>query len=168
MRKISLRKIEKQLKVKLNKKVKALGIDTASRTGWCVAQIVGTQVVFDYGFVKLESQDKYFRYNHFIDLFESLIQSDMAVVIEESFYGFNVKSFQFLSRIGMIAYMAAYQKGCTDIEFLMATQARSRLGIRGNSKKRDVQKEFKTRLNIRLDDEDIIDAIILAICGLVK
>ena len=160
-------KIQKIFKKEVIPNISCLGVDTASRTGWCRAETTIDQIKLDYGFIDIESKDKYFKYNHYIEIFRSLINVDI-LVIEESFYGQNAKTFQMLSRLGGFVYAVAHINNQKHKRFLLATSARKFLGLKGNSKKAEVQKEFCKKLNLKLEDEDIIDAIILAFNGILK
>ena len=53
--------------------------------------------------------------------------------------------------------------------FVSAAQARKALGFKGNAKKTIIHEQFKLKLPVLdIDDEDIIDAIILALVGVLK
>ena len=54
------------------------------------------------------------------------------------------------------------------MEFLLATQARKYLGLNGSAKKVKVQAEFKRKTKIKIEDDDVIDAIVLALVALFK
>ena len=96
-----------------------------------------------------------------------MIQRGKTVIIEESYYSKNVKTFQMLSRIGAIAYTVCHLAGVKDKKFMLATQARKFLGLQGR-KKEDVHEDFKNKLKHKLEDEDAIDALILALNGILE
>lgn len=104
----------------------------------------------------------------YIEIFDKIISKNDDLVIEETFCGINIKTFQLLSRLGGFVYTVAHLKGVQNKKFILATTARKYLGFKGNSKKKDIQKEFCSQLNIKLDDEDVIDAIILALNGILE
>ena len=164
---ISTKKIEKAFGMKVVLNISSLGVDTASRTGWCKIVTDKEKLNFDYGFIDVESKDKYFKYNQFIDLFSKMVNTD-KLVIEESFFGRNAKTFQMLSRLGGFVYAIAHLHGQQDKRFLLATSARKYLGFRGNAKKEIIQKEFIEKLDLKITDEDIIDAMILALNGVLE
>ena len=165
---ISNKKIEESFQKKVITNISCIGVDTASRTGWCVVDTTDTECIFNYGFVDIKNQDKYFKYKQYIEIFQSLLKSHYKVIIEESFYGRNVKTFQMLSRLGGFVYAVAHLKGVEDKSFLLATSARKGVGIKGNLKKPLAHIEFKKKLGIDIDDEDIIDAVILALNGILE
>ena len=164
---ISTKKLEKVFDKQVIPNITCIGLDTASRTGWCTAKTNEKEVVFDYGWIEIDSNDKYFIYNRYVDIFHTLIETD-KVVIEESFYSRNIKTFQMLSRIGAFAYAAAHLKKIKNKQFLLATSARKYLGFKGNAKKDIIQKEFIEVLDLKIDDNDIIDAMILVLNGILK
>jgi len=164
---ISNQKIEEAFGKKVVPYITSLGVDTASRTGWCKLVTTKDNVQLDYGFIDIETTDKYYKYNKFIELFSTMVNTD-KLVIEESFFGQNAKTFQMLSRLGGFVYAIAHIHGQTDKRFLLATSARKYLGLKGNAKKEIIQEEFKKRLSLDLTDDDIIDAIILALNGVLK
>lgn len=146
-----------------------MGIDTASRTGWCWAKTNKKHTIFNYGFIDIDTNDKYFKYNQYIRMFSHILMTSvkLRVIIEESFYGKNVKVFQMLSRFGAFIYCIAHLKNIKDKRFILASQARNFLNIK-NAKKEIVQKEFKRRLNLKIKDNDVIDAMILSLNGILK
>jgi hypothetical protein len=73
-----------------------------------------------------------------------------------------------LSRLGAFAYSSAYLNKIPDIKFILATSARKYLGLKGNAKKKIIQKEFIKRLKLGIKDEDIVDAMILALNGVLE
>jgi len=171
MIKLSKKKIQKEFGRKVEPLVNCLGVDTASRTGWCKI-ITGAEDVdtieVDYGFVNIKSTDKYFKYNQYIEIFSNMLTKDLRIVIEESFFGQNAKTFQMLSRFGGFIYALAHIRGIRDKYFILATSSRKFLGIKGNMKKKLVQEEFRKRMELEVEDDDIIDAIILAFNGILE
>jgi Holliday junction resolvasome RuvABC endonuclease subunit len=161
-----IKDVEKKLGKTLKRNHKVLGLDTASKTGWCLLTTTKKELTVEYGFIKVNTTDKYFKYNEIIKFFQELIQPDYQVVIEDTFFRFNPAMFRLISRIGAIAYTLAHLKGCK-AEYIFATTARSRIGLKGNAKKAIIQEEFKKMLGLEeLKDEDIIDSYILAYNGL--
>ncbi len=167
--KLKTKLIEKAFKRKVIPFILAMGVDTASRTGWCKATTAPDYVDFDYNFIDIKTRDKYCKYNQYINIFSSLLNSEIdIIVIEETYYSKNVKTFQLLSRLGGFVYAAANRAGIKNKRFILATSARKKLGFKGNLKKQIIQKQFLRKLKIKIDDEDIIDAMILAINGILE
>ena len=167
MIKLKIKDIEKKVFFKVKKYYKAIGLDTASRTGYCKMITDAEYVYLDYGFIEIKSDDVEFKYNEMIPIFNSVIEKDFSVVVEDTFLKYfklgvaNVKGFKLITRIGAIAYTIAKLKGC-EASFCMATEARHKIDIKGNAKKVEVMKSLKDMFGINIDDNDIADAIVLA------
>lgn len=144
-----------------------LGVDTASRTGWAKIVTTSKEVKIDYGFIDIDSKDRNFKFNQMIEIFPSLIKGCDKVVIEDVFLKFNVMVHSFLSRIGMIVYVICHQQGIKEKGFIWATTARKNIGIKGNAKKEEIHREFIEKFDIKIDDPDIMDAVILALTGII-
>lgn len=162
------KKLESTFHKKIKRDVSCIGIDTASRTGWARITTGKTYCDIDYGFVDVATPNKYFKYNRYINIFQSILKPNDIVVIEETYYGRNVKVFQLLSRLGAFVYTVAHLMNVPKIYFILATTCRKQLGFPGNLKKQVIHKMFKERLDIKIDDEDVIDAIMLALTGILE
>jgi len=165
---LETKKIEKIFGRPIIPFISVLGVDTASRTGWCRAITDPDKIELDYGFISVHTTEQHHKYDQYINAFDSIINEGDIVIIEESFYGKNVKTFQLLSRLGAFIYMLAHQKRIEDKKFMLATTARRILGFKGNLKKEIFQKEFIERVKLNTDDNDIVDAIALAFCGILE
>ena len=166
--KIQTKKIEKIFGKKVIPFISVIGIDIATRTGWCRITTDPKKITLDYSFINISTANKYFKYNQYIEIFSKILHRGDIVIIEESFYGRNVKTFQLLSRLSAFAYTIAQLKGISAKRFLLATTARKELGFKGNLKKEIIQKQFLKKLKIKIDDEDIIDAMILSLTGILE
>lgn len=160
--------LEKKLKIKILKNKIVLGIDTASRTGWCLLTTNNETLYKDMGFINIKTKNKYFKYNEIIDIFSNLIKPEYDIIIEDTFFRFNPAMFRMISRIGAIAYTIAHLKGCKNVEYMPAVTARKNLGLPSNKKKKEVHEAFIKIMKSKVTDEDIIDAEILALNGLVN
>ena len=174
--KLKITDVEKAFGIRIKRDFQALGVDTASRTGWCIAKTDKKHISLNVSFVDTGgSKDPDFRYKRLIETFSHLINDyikpkEDCVVIEDTFMHMkfmNPKSFSLISRIGMIVYVLAELKGVENKYFILASQARMKLKLKGTAKKEEIHKELLKRLKLKLDDIDILDAIILAIGGLV-
>jgi Holliday junction resolvasome RuvABC endonuclease subunit len=169
---LSKKLVEKNLGKKLQDKIISIGVDTASRAGICSAYVDKTTLHLDIQFIDIASTDLYFKYNQLIKSFRSLLSvsnpENYKLVIEDTYFGKNVNVLKMISRMGMIVYMCGHDAGIQDITFIYPTTSRKNLGIKGNMKKSDVHKELSKRLELELDDEDMADAIVLALNGLIK
>lgn len=172
MIKIKIEKIELALGKKLDRSLISIGVDTASRAGICKGWVEGQYLYLDTGFIDIDSTDLYFKYNQLIKSFRSLLggkfEKPVKLVIEDTFFGKNINVLKMISRMGMIVYICGHDAGIEDIIFIYPTSSRKSIGIKGTLKKADVHKELSNMLGIALPDEDIADAIVLCLCGLVQ
>uniref|UniRef100_A0A6H2A429 Putative Crossover junction endodeoxyribonuclease n=1 Tax=viral metagenome TaxID=1070528 RepID=A0A6H2A429_9ZZZZ len=164
---LKIKDLEKKLNRKISKNINLLAVDTASKTGWAKITTTDKDIKIDYGFIDIQSKDKEFKYNQMIDTFPELIKGCDKVIIEDVFLRFNVMVHSMLSRIGMIVYVIAHQLKVKDKYFIWASSSRKLIGLK-NAKKDIVQKEFKEKFNIKIEDEDIIDSLILGFGGLIE
>lgn len=163
---MKLSTLEKDLQIPIKKNYKVIGLDTATRTGWCIITTKNKTIDLNFGYINIKVKDEYLRFNEIISIFDNLITKDLdKVIVEDTFFRFNPKMFRLISRIGGVAYTIAQMRNCNP-EFLPPSTSRARLGFKGNSKKEDFQKEFLKRSKFKLDDIDIIDAIVLALNGI--
>lgn len=160
---ISVKKIEKVFGKKVIPFLSVLGVDTASRTGWARITTDPKQIHIDYSFIDVKTTDKYFKYDEYITVFSSLIRQEDILVIEETYYGRNAQVFQLLSRLGAFVYTIAHLKGVKEKSFILASSARKNLGLQSIAKKEVVQAEFCKKLGLKIEDNDVVDAIILAL-----
>lgn len=170
----TINKVENNFGVKIKRNTTVLGLDTATKSGYCIAKTDSKKLIIEVGFINIDCgkiEDRVarneLRYNAFYDAINSLIASKFdTVVIEDVFFGRNILSLILLSRIGAIAYTVCKIKGIKQIIWKSAVQARKMLGLPCNKKKDIVQKFFCKKMNIKLTNEDEIDSIILAMIGL--
>jgi Holliday junction resolvasome RuvABC endonuclease subunit len=171
-----IEKIEKRFEIILKKNATVLGLDTASKTGYCIAKTDSKKLILEIGFINVDVrkiEDKYarneMRYNVICDTLQDLITTRFETVcIEDVYYGCNILSLILLARIGAIAYTICKVKKIKNIVWKSAVQARKLLGLPCNKKKEIVQKFFCKKLNVSLSNPDEIDAIILALVGLLQ
>jgi len=172
MIKIPIKTIEDNMGVIVKRDTTCVGVDTASRTGLCLAKSTQKNIILDYSFLEMTSKNKYHKYNTLIDHMEKFFEYDETidiVVVEETFFSRNAKVFQFLSRIGGMVYTVAHLIGIQEKIFYSATESRKRLGLPCNKKKEVVHAAFHDMIpKIKIEDIDIIDAIILALNGLTE
>ena len=171
MLKIPIKTIETAFDITIKKNYTSVGVDTASRTGFCLARSLNHTVLFEYSFLDMSSRNNYHKYNTLIEYINTNFSDSTinGVVIEETFFSRNAKVFQFLSRIGGIVYAIFYLKKVKDKQFISAVQSRKALGLPTNKKKVVVHEAFHNLIpKIKIKDIDIIDAIVLALNGLIK
>lgn len=167
--KLPIKLLEKKIG-KINRNIQVLGVDTASRTGWCIIKVNSNNLDINYGVFKIESKDLHFKFNKIIEHFDDLIKPEYKVILEDTFLGmkfFNPAMFKYLSKLGGILYTICKYKKVEDVSFLMACSARKRVGIKGNCKKADVHQFVNNILGVNIDDEDVSDAVVLALNGII-
>lgn len=174
MIKIKVEKAEEGLGVTLNKQIKSIGVDTASRAGICTSWVDKGILHLDTEFVHVDSSDLYFKYNQLLKTFRSLFSKcakdpvKYKLVIEDTFLKFNVKVLKMLTRLGMIVYICGHDAGIEDIKIITPKASRALIGLDGKLKKEAVHKELSKKLGIEITDGDIGDSIVLSLCGLVE
>jgi len=162
---LRIKDVEKSFDIKLKRNTKVLGIDTASTTGWAIITTEDELLYLDYGVIKVDTKDKYFKYNEIIDIFSNLIKEEYDVIVEDTFFRFNPAMYRMISRIGAIAYTLAHLRGC-NVKYVGPSTARKHLGIKGNAKKVDAHKQFHDKIKLEFINNDVTDAMILAFNGL--
>jgi Holliday junction resolvasome RuvABC endonuclease subunit len=171
--KIPTKILEKRLKKPLKRQHISLGVDTASRTGWATVKTGSVSTIIEVGFIDVKSKSTYFKFDRMIETFSHLLRLiqepnyDKDVIIEDVFFGRNVHTTKLLARIGMIVYVLSKLSGLPK-QFLLATQARSKLGMKTNVKKHIVHEQLEKKLKLGIKDEDAVDAVILALSGAIK
>lgn len=173
--KIKSKDIEKAFGIKIRRHITSLGLDTASNSGYCIAKSFDNVVDLNVGFINIDVKEikdrelkNLLRYEELYKRLENLINKDQIIVIEDVFHSFNAYTTILLARIGAIAWTIAKQKGCIDIIWKSAVQARKVLNLPCNKKKEIVTLAFKKALKIKINNADEIDAIILALNGLIE
>ena len=172
---LKIKDLEEIFGCEILRNVTSLGIDTASNTGWCIAKTDNEEVHLSVGFINIDVKnikDKYqrnqLRYNAVYTHLKSLIKPEYRIVIENVFYGRNANTLIVLSRLGAIAWTIAKEKGCEVIKWRLACQARTILGLNGTAKKEVVVETINRWLNLKIENDDEIDAIVLAFNGLTE
>jgi len=170
--KILISKIQSVTGRKIKKSFVSLGFDIAKRTGICEIKVNTKYIYLDWGFIEFDSSDKKNMYKQMLQEFDQIIQKQDFSMIEDTFVGFNRKGAIELSRYGAFAIATCIRKGI-NWDLITAVSARANLKIdtrkfgKGKSKLA-VADWLKTELDIELEDEDISDAIVLAINGILK
>ncbi len=97
-----------------------------------------------------------------------------SIRIEDCFFSKNVRTLKALARAGVLFY-DRFKTIVSDIDFILPQSARSILHFektnkeaKGEKLKKEIMRYINDGLGIKIDDHDIADAIILALCGLRK
>jgi len=170
---LNIKELEKIFGYKILKNVISLGLDTATKTGYAIAITNDKEVNISIGFINIDVsgiEDKYernkIRYEAVFNNLKGLIKSEYIVIIENVYFGRNPNTLIVLSRIGAIAWTLAKLKECKVIKWRTANQARSLLGIKGNVKKPIVMEMINNILGTEIKNDDEVDAIVLALNGI--
>lgn len=170
MIKTSIKIIEEILGYKIKKNFYSIGFDTASRTGICFIETTSKDLKIDWMFIEFkDSGDKKSKYITMVNTFSNILDKQNLAVIEDVFVGFNRAGSVELARYGAFAICECIKKGI-DFETISAMSARAKFKIdsrklgKGKSKQA-VALWLKQNLNLKLDDEDISDSIILGLLG---
>jgi len=107
------------------------------------------------------------RYETVYNNLKGLIKKEYRIIIENVYFGRNPNTLIVLSRIGAIAWTLAKLKGCEVIKWRTANQARSLIGIKGNVKKPIVMETMNNILGTDIKNDDEVDAIVLALNGII-
>lgn len=168
--KISIKQIEKITEYKVKKNFLSIGFDIATRTGVCVIKTNGTSISLDYLFLEFDPKDKKALYRNMVNSFDELINKQDLAVIEEPFVGFSRQGSMELGRFCGFAISDCIKKN-VPYNMISAVSARSRFKINmrkyGKGKSKIAVADWlKNNLNIELEDDDISDAIVLALLGI--
>lgn len=174
--KIKIDKLEHILGKKIKKNYSCVGFDTATRTGICSLRSNTQDVYLDWFFLEFkDAGNNKVIYKRMVETFDEVLESQNFATIEQVYVGFNSAGSIELARYGSFAIAECIKKEI-DYELISAVTCRAKFNIvttkkagygRGMAKKA-VSDWLENKLNIKVDDEDISDAIILALCGLIK
>lgn len=168
--KISIKKLEKATGYKIKRNFLSIGFDIATRTGVCELLTTDKNVEFNWTFFEFDSSNKKLLYKNMLYAFDRVLNKQDFAVVEDTFVGLNPNASLMLTRFGAFAIVKCIENRIP-WDLIRASPARSRLNIdygkfgKGKSKQ-SVAYWLETQLNIKLDDNDISDAIVLSILGL--
>lgn len=170
--KIKLKTIEKITKYKIKQNVLSIGLDLAMRTGICSIHTDNHYAYFKWLFLEFDSINEKILYRNMVNAFENLMNKQNIAIIEKPFVGFSRSGSMKLSTFCGFAICEAIKKSIP-YELISAVSARSKFKIdtrsygKGKSKVA-VADWLKKNFKLELDDNDISDSIILALCGICK
>lgn len=171
---LDIKDLEEVFGCNILRNVTSLGLDTATHTGYAIAKTDNKEVHISIGFINVNVKnikDKYqrnqIRYEAVYNNLRNLINSEQRVIIENVYFGKNPNTLIVLSRLGAIAWVLAKEKRCKVIKWRTANQARSLLGIKGNVKKPVVMEMINGLLGTNIKNDDEVDAIVLALNGII-
>lgn len=171
--KIPIKKIEEITGYDIKKNFTSIGFDWATRAGISYIKTTDKYVNINYIFIEFKTDNVKDKYKLMVKTLGDLINSENLAVIEDVFIGYSRGGSMELAKYHAFAISECIRKG-VDYETLLATTCRSKLGILTTKKagygkglaKKAVADWLKNNLDIKLDDEDASDAIILALLGI--
>ena len=168
--------IENTFAVKLKRNTTCLAIDPASKSGLCLAKTNNKKMTLSVSFlnvdvraIKNKQERNELRYSIIAEKLMEIITDQDIVSLEDVYYSVNAGTLILLARIGAIGYTIAKVKKIKKILWNTAVSARKKLGLPCNKKKAVVHAEFGKKLKLtQVTNPDMIDAIVLAIVGLLE
>jgi Holliday junction resolvasome RuvABC endonuclease subunit len=166
--KLKIANLEKLLGYKIKKNFKAIGLDTAKRTGVAFIETTKTHVNLDWIFLEFNYNNQEQMLTQMYNEFKKLFTDEKLAVIEEVFLGFNRCGSLHLAKMGTLAVSVCIDKGIP-FKLILAQSARSKFQINtrkfGKGKSKQAVAEYLKSIKIEVDDEDISDAVVLALLG---
>lgn len=167
--------IETEFGLRIKHNALCIGLDTASKTGYCIAKTNSKTMTFDTGYFIVDVKnikDKKLRrriyaeqiYKNLKKLFVDNVYD--TAVIEDVYHGVNAHTTILLARIGGIAYALTQQYATKTTIWKTASEARKTLGLKGTGKKVEICEAVNNILGTNIKNDDVIDAIVLALNGL--
>lgn len=171
--KIVIKDVEKKLNYKIKRNFVCLGLDTATTTGLVILKSDNDYIHIEHLVLTFKTVNHKEVYATMVKTFEKFIDITLnKSIIEQVFIGVNPAGAIELCRYGSFAVAECIKKGI-DYELVGATTARSKFKIdtrsagKGNTKIA-VGNWIKKNLEISFDDNNINDALILAMVGMVE
>lgn len=195
MIKLFLKKLERNLGLKLRKNVMCLGVDTASTTGLALISTFGNKVIINTSIFKLPSIPKKIadqiekaeKYEQAMDSALNLIRDykkenisfknpeglHKILVLEQSFLFKNPETFGYLRGLQGIFYSELYDS-FDEIKIYLPTVTRKLVGFhsllpRGTKtdiKKKEICEWVSKVMGEEIKDHNIADSLLLALAGL--
>jgi Holliday junction resolvasome RuvABC endonuclease subunit len=173
--KFKIEDIETEFGIRIMRNALCIGLDTASKTGYCIITTNTKYMILDTGYFNIDVgkvKDKKTKrrllaesiYQNLKRLFVGKIYD--VVTIEDVFHGINAHTTILLSRIGGIAYGLAKEYNTKKILWFTACEARKALGLKGTAKKKEIGEAINDILGTKIKNDNVIDAIVLALNGL--
>lgn len=186
IKKIKKSTVESFLEVSLIPNKTVLGVDVSMHsTGLALIRTTDSYLVVEkLDVIKVPKNNKSFLLsaNSFLEQLDQIKREIISsltlkkVIIEDCFFGQNVKTLKSLARFGILVYERF--RGCAEeCHFELPTSARKKVKfkksdkkIKGPKLKKEIIEYINNALDIKLDskENDKADAIVLALAGLVK
>jgi len=168
--KIVISELEKKINYKLKRNFKSIGIDTAQTTGIVLLKSNNEIIDLDYMVLSYKTKDHKEIYHSMIKSFEKIFEEDYFAVIESVFVGFSRAGSVELAKFGAFAISECVKKDM-NYETISASSARAKFGIDvrkfGKGKSKQAVSEWVKNLEIDLKDNNLVDAFVLALLGII-
>lgn len=171
--KLKITDLEKQLNTKIKRNFNSIGFDTATKTGVAMIKTNTIYLTIDWTTVQFHADNIQEVYKQMYWNFAELINKNYDVcIIEKAFVKLNPSVALKLAIFGGLV-MAHAINNQVHFEQISAKSARAKLGIKipkgykGKSKQA-VAEWLKCNLNFTIDDNDIADAVVLALLGIIE
>jgi len=183
IKKIALKTVEERLGLELNRNLISLGWDVAGHeTGIALMRTTDSYLILERTHKikvpkKITEMDTIDLFIEQLDSFKNEISQQYKLdknIIENCFFGRNVNTLKLLARCGILVYDRFRGLSKTS-ELIMPMSSRSKVGfkkshknIKGLKLKKEVVNFINNLLEIDIKDNDICDAIVLALNGFIK
>jgi len=186
---LSIKKLEKNLGLKLKHNIYCVGVDTASTTGVSFLTITDTTATFEWELFKLpvlpkkvkDQMEKAEKYEAVLDFATVAIrdlktkvkkQDNSILVLEQSFLQMNPDTYGELRALQGIFYAELYDY-CDTIKIWLPGVVRKMVGFHSTlnrsaerkEKKQEIVQWVNNILGSKIENDNISDAIILSIAG---
>ena len=171
MKKMKIAQLEAILGTTIKKNSKIVGIDIATKTGYCIATTTEKTVTFDFSFANFSSNDEQERHGEIARFFGKMIDDKCEVIIEKAHYQRNMNTMHVLSVFNGILIGVSEMKNAKDWYLKGSSHIRSVVGInmkkaeKGKAKQH-VRQWLIDNLDLDVDNDNIADAVVIAIYGL--
>lgn len=188
----NLKRLERNLGFKLKNDVFCLAIDTATKSGIAMIEIIKNKIQIETFILKLPALSKDIdskaeKYEEHLELFYNLIQDELVsrierrefksglklLILENSFLKMNVVTFGFLRALQGIAYVKLrpyFNRPMiifpTTVRKIVGFTSRLGKGTKSKDKKKEIMKWISNIVEEEIKDDNIADALLLCFAGL--
>jgi len=170
--KIKIVELEQKLGYSIKKNFQSIGFDTASKCGIGIIKTTKQYAEIDWTLVHFKSDNIQEIYQQMYWSFGELINKNLdCCIIEDVYVGQNPNTSIKLARFGGLVIAHAIENQI-HFETIGAVSARAKLGINtrkypGKAKKA-VKMWLKETLDLKLDEDNCADGIVLALLGIIE
>lgn len=172
MKKIKIEDLESKIGYKIKKNFVSFGCDTASTIGLAILKTDNKFIHFETMSLKFTSKNVKEKYSSLKTTVKNILNDDMFCVLENVYVGINARGAIELARYNGLVIGEFVDKGL-EYEIISAISARSKFKIDTkafpgdkNGTKKSIALWVKENTMVDFDDDNINDAIVLALCGI--